>query len=239
MNSYSENLLLIEKAQDGDKEAGEALIKKNYPLAVSLAKRFVGRGTELEDLIQLALIGMLKAINSFDPKRGCAFSTYAVPLIIGEIRKFLRDDGIIKISRENKKNSAILLRLREEFSSKEGREPHIDELCELSGFDRETVISALDCAKPVASISEPLTDEGRFTVENTLGDDGSSIEKAIVNIALNDALSKLPDDWKKIIILRYYKDMSQQQTANILGLSQVKVSREEKKIIKCLKESII
>ena len=113
MNSYSENLLLIEKAQGGDKDANEALIKKNYPLAVSLAKRFTGRGTELEDLIQLALIGMLKAINSFDPERGCAFSTYAVPLIIGEIRKFLRDDGLIKISRENKKNSAILLRLRE------------------------------------------------------------------------------------------------------------------------------
>ncbi len=239
MNAYKDNLLFIEKAKDGDTEAQEKLIKLNYPLAVSLARRFTGRGCELEDLIQLALFGMLKAIKSFDPERGCAFSTYAVPLIIGEIRKFLRDDGLIKVSRENKRNAATILRLREEFSSDHGREPHIDELCELSGFDRETVIIALDCSKPVASMSEPLTDEGGFTVENTLGDNGSTIERAFDKIALSDALAKLPEEWRKIIILRYFKDMSQQQTADMLGLSQVKVSREEKKIIAELRKSIV
>ncbi|MBQ2730146.1 MAG: sigma-70 family RNA polymerase sigma factor [Clostridia bacterium] len=239
MNSYKDNLLYIEKAKDGDIEAQENLIRMNYPLAVSLARRFMGRGCELEDLIQLALFGMLKAIRSFDPERGCTFSTYAVPLIIGEIRKFLRDDGLIKVSRENKKNSAVLLRLREEFSREYGREPHIDELCSLSGMSRETVIIALDCSKPVASISEPLTDEGGFTVENILGDDGASIESTFDRIALTDALSKLPEEWKKIIIMRYFRDMSQQQTANALGLSQVKVSREEKKIIQELRKSIV
>ena len=239
LSSYNDNLLYIEKAKNGDRDAEEQLIRLNYPLAVSLAKKFAGRGCELEDLIQLALIGMLKAIKSFDTKRGCTFSTYAVPLIIGEIRKFLRDDGLIKVSRENKKNSAVLLRIREDFSRKYGRDPHIDELCELSGLSREAVIVALDCSKPVASISEPLTDEGGFTVENILGDDGASIEHTFDRIALSDALARLPEEWKKIVILRYFRDMSQQQTADALGLSQVKVSREEKKIIAELRKSIV
>lgn len=239
MDSYKDNLEYIEKAQSGDSEAQEILIKSNYPLAVSLAKRFMGRGCELEDLIQLALFGMLKAIKSFDRTRGCAFSTYAVPLIVGEIRKFLRDDGLIKVSRENKKNSAVILRLREEFCHSHGREPHIDELCTLSGLDREIVITALDCSKPVASISEPLTDEGGFTVENILEDGGQSIEHVFDRIALSDALARLPENWRKIIVLRYFKDMSQQQTADALGLSQVKISREEKKIIAELRKSIM
>ncbi len=239
LDSYSENLEYIKRAQKGDREAQEHLIKKNYPLAVSLAKRFMGRGVEGEDLIQLALIGMLKAINSFDIDRGCAFSTYAVPLIIGEIRKFLRDDGLIKVSRENKKNSAILLRIRESFSATHGREPHIEELCELSGMDRETVHMAMESSLPVSSISEPLTDDGGFTVENVLQDEANSIERAFDKIALGEALKKLPEQWKRIIILRYFRDMSQQQTADMLGLSQVKVSREEKKIIAELRKSII
>lgn len=239
MNSYSDNLQYIELAQKGDSEAQEKLIKTNYPLAVSIAKKFIGRGCELEDLIQLALFGMLKAIRSFDPERGCTFSTYAVPLIIGEIRKFLRDDGLIKVSRENKKNSAHIARLKDEFTREHGREPRTDELCFLSGLDREAVMTALDCLRPVASISEPLTDEVGFTVESIMGDGGKTIENAFDRIALFDALSRLPEDWKKIILLRYFRDMSQQQTAAALGLSQVKVSREEKKIIAKLRESIV
>ena len=235
----AQNIEFIKKAQMGDEEACNELIRINYPLAASLSRRFIGRGVEADDLLQLALFGMLKAIKSFDPERGCAFSTYAVPLIIGEIRKFMRDDGLIKVSRENKKNAAVLLRLREEYSRENGREPHIDELCALSGFDRETVIVALDCSKPVASISDPLTDEGGFTVENLLSDNSASIEKTFDRIALSDALSRLPEQWRKIIVMRYFRDMSQQQTAEALGLSQVKVSREEKKIIERLRESIV
>ncbi len=238
MDPYKDNVSYIKKAQAGDGEATDKLIRLNYPLAVSLAGKFAGRGCEIEDLIQLALIGMLKAIRSFDPTLGYAFSTYAVPLIVGEIRKFLRDDGLIKVSRENKKNAAILLRLREEFSACHSREPHIDELCGLSGLDREAVICALDCSRPVASISEPLTEEGGFTVENLLGDGGGAIDSAIDRIALSDAIADLPENWKKIVFMRYFRDMSQQQTADALGLSQVKVSREEKKIIAHLRERI-
>ena len=229
MSQYSENTCYIEKSQEGDDRATEELIRTNYPLAASIARRFSGRGVEMEDLIQIALIGMLKAIRTFDTSRGTAFSTYAVPLIIGEIRKFLRDDGLIKVSRVNKKNCAVLMRRREEFISKHGREPHTEELAQLSGLSREEVLQALNAGRPVASLSEPVGDDGDLTVESMVEDPSCSIEKAFDRIALSEALQKLPEQWRKIIMLRYYRDLSQQQTADILGLTQVKVSREEKK----------
>lgn len=239
MGQYNENIDNVIRSQSGDDQATEELIRTNYPLAASLARRFQGRGVENEDLIQIALIGMLKAIKTFDTSRGTAFSTYAVPLIIGEIRKFLRDDGLIKVSRENKRNSAILLRCREKFCEKYGREPHIDELARETGIDEEQVLDALNCARPVASLSDPLGDDAEFTVENTLEDHTASIDRTVDHIALSEALSQLDERSRKIIVLRYFKDMSQQQTADILGLSQVKVSREEKKIIATLRKNIV
>ncbi len=239
MASYNDNINNVVLSQSGDEAATEELIKTNYPLAASLARRFQGRGVENEDLIQIALIGMLKAIKTFDTSRGTAFSTYAVPLIIGEIRKFLRDDGLIKVSRDNKRNSAILLKCRESFCEKHGREPHIDELCQETGLDEETVTDALNSVRPVASLSDPIGDDAEFTVENTLEDHAASMDKTIDHIALNDALSSLDERSRKLIILRYFRDMSQQQTADILGLSQVKVSREEKKIIAYLRKNIV
>lgn len=239
MSQYSENTCYIEKSQKGDEQATEELIRMNYPLAASIARRFSGRGVETEDLIQIALIGMLKAIRTFDISRGTAFSTYAVPLIMGEIRKFLRDDGLIKVSRVNKRNCAVLMRCREEFINKHGREPHTEELAEQTGLTNEEVLQALDAGRPVASLSEPISDEGDMTVENTVEDTSCSIEKTFDRIALTEALRSLPEEWRKIIMLRYYKDMSQQQTANILGLTQVKVSREEKKIIAELRRQIV
>lgn len=239
MGQYSDNTCYIEKSQEGDEAATEELIRINYPLAASIARRFSGRGVEIEDLIQIALIGMLKAIRTFDTSRGTAFSTYAVPLIIGEIRKFLRDDGLIKVSRINKKNCAILMRQREEFISEHGREPHTDELAKLSGLSEEEVLQALNAGRPVASLSEPVSDDGDLTVESMVEDTSCSIEKAFDRIALSEALRRLPEQWKKIIMLRYYRDLSQQQTADILGLTQVKVSREEKKIIAELRRQIV
>lgn len=239
MAEYNSNAAYLEASQSGNEKATEELIKINYPLAVSLAKRFAGRGVDMEDLIQLALIGMLKAIRTFDLDRGTAFSTYAVPLILGEIRKFLRDDGLIKVSRENKRNGAILLHCREEFLEKYGREPHIDELSSLSGLDRNTVCDALNSTRPVSSISDPIGNNETYTVENSIEDINASPEKAFDRLALSEALKKLPRESRKLIILRYFKDMSQQQTADILGMSQVKVSRTEKKIIEELRKSII
>lgn len=239
MASYNDNIDNVILSQGGDEAATEELIRTNYPLAASLARRFQGRGVETEDLIQIALIGMLKAIKTFDTSRGTAFSTYAVPLIIGEIRKFLRDDGLIKVSRDNKRNSAILLRCREKFCEQHGREPHIDELCALTGLKEETVIEALNSSRPVASLSDPIGDDAEFTVENTVEDPVASIDKTVDRIALGEALASLDERSRKLIMLRYFRDMSQQQTADILGLSQVKVSREEKKIIAFLRENIV
>lgn len=239
MASYNDNIDNVILSQGGDEAATEELIRTNYPLAASLARRFQGRGVETEDLIQIALIGMLKAIKTFDTSRGTAFSTYAVPLIIGEIRKFLRDDGLIKVSRDNKRNSAILLRCREKFCEQHGREPHIDELCALTGLKEEAVIEALNSSRPVASLSDPIGDDAEFTVENTVEDPVASIDKTVDRIALGEALASLDERSRKLIMLRYFRDMSQQQTADILGLSQVKVSREEKKIIAFLRENIV
>ena len=239
MNSYSNNLANIELSQSGDGNATEELIKTNYDLAASLARRFQGRGVENEDLIQIALMGMLKAIRTFDTKRGTAFSTYAVPLIVGEIRKFLRDDGLIKVSRENKRNCAVLLRCREKFMEQYGREPHLEELSQLTGIDIDAVREALDSSRPVASLSEPIGDDGDFTVEGTVEDSSASLEHTVERIALSEAMSKLDEQSRRIIILRYFRDMSQQQVADILGLSQVKISREEKKIIAALRRDIV
>jgi RNA polymerase sporulation-specific sigma factor len=182
---------------------------------------------------------MLKAIRTFDTERGTAFSTYAVPLIMGEIRKFLRDDGMIKVNRQMRRNGAILMRCREEFMEREGREPHIEELANLTGLSHDEISSALDSSRPVASLSEQIGDDPSLTIENTVEDTEHSMERIFDRIALSDALERLPDNWRKIIILRYFRDYSQQQTADALGLSQVKVSREEKKIIAHLRENIV
>lgn len=239
MSDYSDNKAYIEMSKNGDESATEELIRRNYALAASIAKRFCGRGVEYEDLIQLALIGMLKAIRTFDTERGTAFSTYAVPLIMGEIRKFLRDDGMIKVNRQMRRNGAILMRCREEFMEREGREPHIEELANLTGLSHDEISSALDSSRPVASLSEQIGDDPSLTIENTVEDTEHSMERIFDRIALSDALERLPDNWRKIIILRYFRDYSQQQTADALGLSQVKVSREEKKIIAHLRENIV
>ena len=229
MSDYSDNKAYIEMSKNGDESATEELIRRNYALAASIAKRFCGRGVEYEDLIQLALIGMLKAIRTFDTERGTAFSTYAVPLIMGEIRKFLRDDGMIKVNRQMRRNGAILMRCREEFMEREGREPHIEELANLTGLSHDEISSALDSSRPVASLSEQIGDDPSLTIENTVEDTEHSMERIFDRIALSDALERLPDNWRKIIILRYFRDYSQQQTADALGLSQVKVSRERKR----------
>lgn len=240
MTAYKDNTALIAKSQAGDETATEELIRINYPLAVSVAARFTGRGTDTEDLIQIGLMGMLKAIRTFDLERGTAFSTYAVPLIIGEIRRFLRDDGLIKVGRRNKQNSAIVMKCREQWLSRTGTEPHIDQLSELSGLSPDEIEEALDCGRPVVSLSEPLgTDGDGLSIGSMVEDSSSSMDKVFDRIALANAMSELPETWRKIVMMRYFRDMSQQQTADALGLSQVKISREEKKIIEYLRSQIV
>lgn len=235
---YTENSELIRRSQNGDESATAELMQLNAGLVQSIAVKFSGRGVDFEDLVQIGNIGMLKAIRSFDLSRGCVFSTYAVPLIFGEIRRFLRDDGLIKICRPQKRLGALLMRARETYITENGSAPRIEEIAKVCGVTPEEAAAALCAVSPAISLSEPLCgDEENFTLENTLFSMDEN-EKMLERISLSEALSKLPELWRKIVLLRYYRDLSQQSTAELLGLSQVKVSREEKKLIEFLRKQM-
>ncbi len=233
---YSENRKLLEQYKSGDDSAVEKLIALNTGLVNGIALRFRGRGVETDDLFQIGSIGMLKAIRSFDLGRGTAFSTYAVPLIMGEIRKYLRDDGLIKVSRTQKKAGALLLKEREKIISETNREPRLEDLAERCGMTVEEAAVALESASPVQSLSDPVAEE--MTLENIIPSSDDDLGRAVDRVALTEAIGRLCPLWRKIIVLRYYKDYSQQMTADALGLSQVKISREEKKIFEALRNEL-
>jgi RNA polymerase sporulation-specific sigma factor len=235
---YAANPELILRAQAEDEAAMEELVMLNMGLVRSLAIRFRDRGTEMEDLIQIGTIGMIKAIRSFDLSRGTTFSTYAVPLIVGEIRRHLRDDGMIKVSRTYRRIGVALMNARNRICTEEGRDPTIGELAELCGVTPEEAAIALDATAPVSSLSETVYGEEGITLEGTIADEDNDIDRLSDKIALDQAISRMQPLWQKIVLLRYYRDLTQQQTADRLGLSQVKVSREEKKIMAFLREQL-
>jgi len=242
-NKYINNIELIELSKNGDKNALEKLVENNIGLVRSIALRFRDRGVEYEDLIQIGSIGIIKAIKSFDKSYNTAFSTYAVPMIIGEIKRFLRDDSMIKISRDTKKRGINIMRIKEEFKQKHNREPQTSELSEITGLNSEEIIYALDAISPVYSLQDSNIinknnkgGDNENTLENFICSEIDEIESATNKIALKEALGTLPDMQRELIILRYFKNLSQQQAAKILGITQVKVSREEKKIFQKLKE---
>ncbi len=242
---YGQNRELIEIAQ-GDNEqqamkASELLIENNYGLVRSIALRFRERGMEFEDLMQIGTIGLLKAIRSFDLERGTCFSTYAVPMIFGEIRRALRDDGPIKVGRYYKKLGVELIRARNDIINKEGREPHVKELAQAVGVSAEEAAMALDAMAPPSSLSDFVYGEEEGAVlEDMLADTDSIYEnqRFFDRMALREAIGKMSEQWQKILLLRYFRNKTQQQVAEILGLSQVKVSREEKKIVAFLQNEM-
>ena len=236
---YNVNKDLLILAINGDAEATSRLMEINCGLVRSIALRFKDRGVEYEDLIQIGSIGMLKAIRSFDVDKGTVFSTYAVPLIIGEIKRFIRDDGLIKVSRVYKQQGAMLMREREKFTNEMGREPKIDELAQRCGLSIEEASVAIDATSTVSSLSASINgDDENYTLESTLSQDKNEIDAKIEHIALSQAISSLPPLWRQIVTLRYLKEYSQQATAQMLGLTQVKVSREEKKIFDALRKKL-
>ena len=234
---YLRNRDLILRAQSGDESAAETLIVENTALVKSLALKFRDRGTEFEDLMQIGTIGMLKAISSFQIERGTAFSTYAVPLIVGEIRRHLRDDGLIRVSRGYKKTGITIMREKNRIMIEEGREAGISELAERAGVSIEEAAIAIDAVSPISSLSDNVYGEDSRTLDAVIPDRESAdeFENLTDRISLGQAISKMPPEWRKIVLLRYYRDMTQQQVAAQLGLSQVKVSREEKKIMSFLR----
>ncbi len=232
-----DNLALIEQAQQGDEQAFEQVIACNMGLVKKLALKFTDRGVDFEDLVQIGAIGMMKAVRSFDFSYECVFSTYAVPLIIGEIRRFLRDDGMIKVSRLTKRQGVEILRKKDELTAQNGREPRLHELAEACGISVEDVIYALEAVGPVRSLSETVGDDDS-ELGDFIPDKQNEMDKLTDRIALSQAIGSLPELERKIILLRYFRDLSQQQTGELLGLSQVKVSREEKKIMNKLRQAL-
>ena len=227
---------LIALAQRGDREAGEALIRENSGLIWSVAKRFLGRGTESEDLYQLGCLGFLKAVEGFDLNFGTQFSTYAVPKIAGEIRRFLRDDGAIKVSRSIKEQANHIRQTRSTLTNIFGREPTIGELSQHTGLTTEEIVLAENATAEVESIHRESGEEG-FTLENILTDTESE-DRLVEKIALRQAISELPERERTVIQLRYFHGLTQDRVAKVLGVSQVQISRIEKKAIQSLRERI-
>lgn len=228
---------LIQKCQAGDMEAKEQILEKNAGLIWSIVKRYAGRGTEIEDLYQLGCLGFMKAVEGFDLGFGTAFSTYAVPKIAGEIRRFLRDDGAVKVSRTVKERSQSIRAVRSRLLLEKGREPLISEIAELTGYTAEEIAEADIASSSVESISQSNGEEG-LSWENILSDTESE-EVLLEKLSLRQAIEKLPQREALVIKLRYFHGLTQQRVSVVLSVSQVQVSRIEKKALSLLKQMMI
>ena len=225
---------LIIRSQAGDMEARETLVLENSGLIWSVTRRFLGRGAEADDIYQLACLGFLKAVDGFDVQFGTQFSTYAVPKIAGEIRRFLRDDGALKVSRGIKERAATIKSAKNNLCNVLGREPSLSELAEETGFSLEDIAIAESATANIESINQVTGDEG-FTLENVLTDTKSE-ENFLEQIALRQAIEKLPEREAMVIKLRYFHGLTQQRVSRVLDVSQVQVSRIEKKALEKLRQ---
>lgn len=225
---------LIRLAQTGDRDASEALVTENTGLIWSVARRFLGRGTEADDLYQLGCLGFLKAVEGFDLEYGTQFSTYAVPKIAGEIRRFLRDDGAVKVSRGLKEQAAAIKTARNHLTSALGREPTVQEISRQTGLTPEEIAMAETATAATESIQRETGEEG-FSLEDILTDTESE-EKMVEKIALSQAITRLPEREAMVIKLRYFHGLTQERAAKVLQVSQVQVSRIEKKALAHLRE---
>ena len=231
--SYEDNYELLPLAKSGDTEAMNKLIELNLPLVTSISKKFINRGYDYEDIYQIGCMGLVKAINNFDNNYNVKFSTYAVPMIIGEIKRFLRDVGIIKVSRNDKSLAKKLLFDKEALTKKLNRDPSIDELAEFSGVDKEEILFALESSASMQYLYEVIhhDDGAPVLLIDKLSENAEEDKDLTEKIALKEALNNLDTKSRQIILLRYFKDKTQIQVAKMLGISQVQVSRIEKKVL--------
>ena len=235
---YSENLLLIREYKSGNNKAKGLIVEHNTNLIRSIATRFEGRGQETEDLIEIGKIGLLKAIEGFDESLGYSFSTYAFPLITGEIKRFLRDDGIIKLSRETKKNASAILKAKQDYILRHGKEPKLSELSEICNLSYEKITEALDAARPVMYLQEKISGDSDTQLCDTIADE-DKLEIITEKMALKQAVSSLSDFERNLIELRSFREFTQSETAKVLGVSQVTISRNEKTILLKLKNKLL
>lgn len=235
-------LQLIAEAQNNNLNAKEELVKENSPLIKSVIKRYVNKGIDYEDLYQLGSLGFLKAINNFDPNFNVKFSTYAVPMISGEIKRYLRDNGILKVSRATKTLSVKINKYIEEYISNKNKSPNIEDIALHFSVSVDEVVFAMESNKPIMSLNALIgEDDGgkQMSMFEKIADEKTPLEKSLDNMLLYDIIKELPPRDKKIIILRYFRDKTQKDIALELGVSQVQISRLENKILQKLKTQFI
>ncbi len=235
-----DNKELLIRAKQGDETAREQLVENNIRLVHSIVKRFAMRGYDSEDLFQIGCIGLVKAIDKFDNSYDVQFSTYAVPLIMGEIKRFMRDDGMVKISRSVKENSWKINRCISDLIKINGREPKIEEIEKQTGISKEDIMLAMETSKDVESIYKTVCGgEGKeLCLIDQLGDEKNESDKVLNNVLLEQLISELGDTERKLIVMRYFEDMTQSDIAKKLKISQVQVSRLERKILLKMREKI-
>ena len=236
MLEREQTIKLILSAQNGDNDATEKLVNENSPLVKSVIKRYRNKGVEYDDLFQLGSMGLLKAIKNFSTEYEVCFSTYAVPMIIGEIKRYLRDDGYIKVSRATKALSYKIAYYIDEYKGENGKNPSIEEIAKNFSIDAHEVVYAIDATTCPLSIYDKGDDEHGLSVGDKIADK-FSIDDELDKIIIKDAISKLSEREQKIVILRFYRDKTQSEVARELNVSQVQVSRLENKIIQKIKQS--
>lgn len=238
MLEHEEMLRLIKEAQSGSEKAKESLVENNIPLVKSIVKRYRGKYIEYEDLLQLGLLGLVKAINNFDSNFNVRFSTYAVPMIAGEIKRFIRDDGAIKVSRALKTMSYKISRFTETFMQENNREATVSDIAKHLNIEESEVVYTMDSSKmPVSLYDKVDNDNGKSLIDKLV--DPVSHDDMMDRLLVKELIAKLPDREKKLILLRYYADKTQTEVAKELGVSQVQISRLETKIVEKLKKAML
>ena len=229
---YNDNIKNIRLAQENNEEAMEFLIKNNSGLVWNIVKRFIGRGYEIDDLYQIGSIGLIKAIKRFDVNLDVQLSTYAVPYIMGEIKRFIRDDGIIKVSRQTKELSIKIKQIQNEYLNKNGEEITITKLSQILNVSKEEIAAAIESNNTVNSIYsvEGANDDERMLLEK-ISDNKDEYNNLVDKITINELINNLDEREKKVVLLRYYKEQTQAQVGKTLGITQVQVSRIEKKVL--------
>ena len=235
-----ETMMLIDRAHQGDKEARDQLVLDNMGLIWSIVRRFQGRGSEMEDLFQIGSIGLLKAIDKFDLSYEVRFSTYAVPMITGEIKRFLRDDGMIKVSRSLKEMGIKARAAREALTYSLGREPTVEEIAQKIGASKEEVAASMEAGAEVESLYKSVQkqDESGLCLMDKIEDQNQEHEKLLNHMVLEELIEQLGDKEKEIILRRYYENQTQTEIAKALNISQVQVSRLEKRILRQMREKL-
>lgn len=234
----SETRNLLAKTKEGDKDARNALIEDNLRLVHHVVKRFVGRGVELQDLFQIGTIGLIKAVDHFDLDREVQFSTYAVPMIMGEIKRFLRDDGMVKVSRSLKENAYRIRKEQDLFCKEYGREPLVSELAKRLQLTPQEIVEALEACSEVESLQKEIfhNDGSSMVLEDLVPDERNEKEELLNHMVLDQLLVELEPEEREIIVLRYMENLTQTEVAKRFHTSQVQISRYEKKILKKMRE---